>query len=98
MSGSGSREGFGSPPWDPADPASELDDTAAIPGHGTTRPSGQGKPGSGTDSGDGAGGAEQPPPARRARKRPRRRNALVELLVLGVIAVVLALIIKTYAI
>jgi signal peptidase I len=58
----------------------------------------QGEPGSGPDSGDDAGGAEQPPPTRRARKRPRRRSALVELLVLGVIAVVLALIIKTYAI
>src|SRR5580698_3136495 len=95
MSGSGSREGFGSPPWDPADPVSELEDTRAIPGPGNT---GQGEPGSGPDSGDDAGGGEQPPPARRARKRPKRRSALVELLVLGVIAVVLALIIKTYAI
>jgi signal peptidase I len=104
MSGSGSREGFGSPPWDPADPVSELEDTRAIPGHGNAgRPGqpgqpGQGEPGSGPDSGDDAGGAEQPPPTRRARKRRRRRSALVELLVLGVIAVVLALIIKTYAI
>ena len=104
MSGSGSREGFGSPPWDPADPVSELEDTRAIPGRGNAgqpgQPGqpGQGEPGSGPDSGDDAGGAEQPPPARRARKRPRRRSALVELLVLGVIAVVLALIVKTYAI
>jgi signal peptidase I len=101
MSGSGSREGFGSPPWDPADPVSELEDTRAIPGPGNAgQPgqAGQGEPGSGPDSGDDAGGAEQPPPTRRARKRPRRRSALVELLVLGVIAVVLALIIKTYAI
>ena len=104
MSGSGSREGFGSPPWDPADPVSELEDTRAIPCPGNAgqpgRPGqpGQGEPGSGPDSGDDAGGAEQPPPTRRARKRPRRRSALVELLVLGVIAVVLALIIKTYAI
>ena len=60
----------------------------------------QGEPGSGTDDGDSdaSAGAGQPPPARRGRKRRRRRNALVELLVLGVIAVVLALIIKTYAI
>jgi signal peptidase I len=85
---------------------SELEDTRAIPGRGNAgRPGqpGQGEPGSGPDSGDDAdgadaGGAEQPPPTRRARKRPRRRSALVELLVLGVIAVVLALIIKTYAI
>lgn len=101
MSGSGPREGFGSPPWDPADPVSELEDTRAIPGPGNAgQPGqpGQGESGSGPDSGDDAGGAEQPPPTRRARKRPRRRSALVELLVLGVIAVVLALIIKTYAI
>jgi signal peptidase I len=101
MSGSGSREGFGSPPWDPADRVPELEDTRAIPRRGTTgQPGqpGQGEPGSGPTSGDDPGGAEQPPPARRARKRRRRRSALVELLVLGVIAVVLALIIKTYAI
>jgi signal peptidase I len=104
MSGSGSREGFGSPPWDPADPVSELEDTRAIPGPGNAgqpgRPAqpgqpGQPGPGPGTDSGDDG----QPPPARRrARKRRKRRSALVELLVLGVIAIVLALIIKTYAI
>ena len=104
MSGSGSREGFGSPPWDPADRVSELEDTRAIPGRGNAgqpgQPGqpGQGEPRSGPDGGDGPGGAEQPPPARHARKRRRRRSALVELLVLGVIAVVLALIIKTYAI
>jgi len=100
MSGSGSREGFGSPPWDPADRVSELEDTRAIPGRGNAgQPGqpGQGEQGPGPDSG-GDGGAGQPPPARRARKRRRRRSALVELLVLGVIAVVLALIIKTYAI
>ena len=98
MSGSGSREGFGSPPWDPADSVPELEDTPAIPGRGNASQPQQGEPGSGADSGDGADGAEQSPPPRRARKRPRRRSALVELLVLIVIAVVLALIIKTYAI
>lgn len=103
MSGSGSREGFGSPPWDPADRVSELEDTRAIPGRGNAgqpgQPGqpGQGEQGSGPDSG-GDGGDGQPPAPRRARKRRRRRSALVELLVLGVIAVVLALIIKTYAI
>jgi signal peptidase I len=100
MSGSGSREGFGSPPWDPADRVSELEDTRAIPGRGNAgQPGqpGQGEQGSGPDSG-GDDGAGQPPPPRRARKRRRRRSAFVELLVLGVIAVVLALIIKTYAI
>jgi signal peptidase I len=100
MSGSGSREGFGSPPWDSADPVSELDDTRTIPGRGNAAQPGQGEAGSRADSGDDADGdgGEKPPPTGRARKRPRRRNALVELLVLGVIAVVLALIIKTYAI
>jgi signal peptidase I len=103
MSGSGSREGFGSPPWDPADRVSELEDTRAIPGRGNAdqpgQPGqpGQGEQGSGPNSG-GDGGDGQPPAPRRARKRRRRRSALVELLVLGVIAVVLALIIKTYAI
>ncbi len=105
MSGSGSREGFGSPPWDPADSVSELEDTRTIPGRGNAGQPGQGEPGSGADSGDAAGGAEngaenseKKPGTGRARKRPRRRSALVELLVLGVIAIVLALIIKTYAI
>jgi len=104
MSGSGSRGGFGSPPWDPADPVPELDDTRTLPGRGDGPQSEQRAPGSGTpdppkDGGDGAGGDdEQQPATRRPRKRRRRRNALVELLVLGVIAIVLALIIKTYAI
>ena len=37
MSGSGARDGFGSPPWDPADPVShpDLDDTQALPGLGS---------------------------------------------------------------
>jgi signal peptidase I len=36
MSGSGARDGFGSPPWDPADPVPhpDLDDTQALPGLG----------------------------------------------------------------
>ncbi len=34
MSGSGSRDGFGAPPWGPADPVPKLDDTLAIPGLG----------------------------------------------------------------
>jgi signal peptidase I len=35
MSGSGSRDGFGVPPWGPAEPAPALDETQAIPGLGT---------------------------------------------------------------
>jgi len=34
MSGSGSRDGFGSPPWDPADPVPELEETKTVPGLG----------------------------------------------------------------
>jgi signal peptidase I len=111
MSGSGSRGGFGSPPWDPADPVPERperEDTRTIPGRGNGSQPEQRGPGSGTldpagdpaeGNSDGAGGTGEPPATGRPRKRRRRRrNALVELLVLGVIAVVLALIIKTYAI
>jgi signal peptidase I len=35
MSGSGARDGYGSPPWDPADPVPDADDTQAIPGLGS---------------------------------------------------------------
>lgn len=34
MSGSGAWDGFGSPPWDPADPVPDLDETRALPGLG----------------------------------------------------------------
>jgi len=137
MSGSGSREGFGSPPWDPADPVPEPEETQTIPGLGAHsgpaaqngggprhrgaargareqdeaaahRQSGQpgpgpGTPGQGTDTADanGDGGddtSKQDGTGKGGKRRRRRRSALVELLVLGVIAVVLALVIKTYAI
>jgi signal peptidase I len=112
MSGSGSREGFGSPPWDPADPVPEPEETQTLPGLGAH--SGQAGPGPGTpgpqtgtadSNGDGGddtakqnGTAKQDGTGKGGKRRRRRRSALVELLVLGVIAVVLALIIKTYAI
>ena len=37
MTGSGARDGFGSPPWDPADPVPhpDLNDTQALPGLGS---------------------------------------------------------------
>jgi signal peptidase I len=38
MSGSGARDGYGSPPWDPADPVPDADDTQAIPGLGAVPP------------------------------------------------------------
>lgn len=122
MSGSGSREGFGSPPWGPADPVPELEDTQVLPGLGPPAAHGQlgsdagPNPGSGqADDGaagastadpgtatDGAGNAEDaggPGQGHRGhRKRRRRRSLLRELPVLIVVALVLALVIKTYAI
>jgi signal peptidase I len=166
MSGSGSRDGSGSPPWDSAEPVPELEETQTLPGlgahsgqagtagrasgsarHGAangggprhsgatqgarrqedaagyrrSEQSGQsgqsaqsersGQPGQGSgtsgpqtadtddaNGGDGGDDTSKPGDARPGRKRRRRRSALFELLVLGVIAVALALVIKTYAI
>jgi signal peptidase I len=57
MSGSGARDGYGSPPWDPADPVPDLDDTQAIPGLGVVPgPSEPAGPSGGAfGPGDGAG-------------------------------------------
>jgi signal peptidase I len=60
MSGSGARDGFGSPPWDPADPVPhpDLDDTQALPGLGSIPgPTGAGSTGAGPGGfgGPGAG-------------------------------------------
>ena len=129
MSGSGSREGFELPPWDPADPVPEPEGTqtlpglAANPGHNgsstrtaSERPDAGGPaPGSGSADPDDAGvrgdappgdhdGADDtgqpdgagPAPRQQQRRRRRPRSALVELVVLGVIAVGLALIITTF--
>jgi signal peptidase I len=119
MSGSGSREGFGSPPWDPADPVPELEDTQALPGLGAPGTRKQNGQGTGQDPvpGPSADGASDTPQAddgtaaedgedtgeqqegQPGRKRPRRRRSLLrELPVLVVVALVLALVIKTYAI
>src|SRR5580692_6130598 len=131
MSGSGARDGFGSPPWDPADPVPhpDLDDTQALPGLGSIPgPPGPG-PGSGPSgpSGDPRfgggslfdGGAPGPARANETRvdlkaavdetdaadgagdgKRDgkRRRSFWRELPVLVVVAVVLALLIKSFVI
>jgi signal peptidase I len=35
MSGSGAWDGYGSPPWEPADPVPNLDDTQVVPGLGS---------------------------------------------------------------
>ena len=64
MSGSGARDGYGLPPWDPADPVPDLDDTQAIPGLGTvpgpTEPPGHAgafRPGDGAGYGTPGGSA-----------------------------------------
>jgi signal peptidase I len=117
MSGSGSREGFGSPPRNPAERAPELEETQTLPGHGhngsSAPPAGEqqepGKPavkpetadqaGQAAASDDGDGDTAQPPGEAGPRRRPRRRRStLVELLVLAVIAVALALVIKTFVV
>ena len=132
MSSSGSREGFGSPPWDPAEPMPEPERTQVIPGlgmPGTRRPPGPGAdpgqdrghangsapPGSAANGSAANGSAppgtsqahddsdeqdteqrdDRPPPHRH---RKRRRSLLRELPILIVVALVLALVIKTYAI
>jgi signal peptidase I len=132
MSGSGSREGFGSPPWDPAEPVPGPDETQTLPGlggaPGASRNNGRGGtygpgvPGQGSTSGqvrlpssgqpptgtpggpgrdeDGAkpGDGPRKDAARPRGRRRRRRSFFRELPVLIVVALVLALVIKTYAI
>jgi signal peptidase I len=136
MSGSGARDGFGSPPWDPADPVPhpDLDDTQALPGLGSIPgpagpgsgpggPSGDprfgggslfdgGAPGSAradetrvdlkaavdeTGAADGAGGGKRDG-GKAGKDGKRRRSFLRELPVLIVVAVVLALLIKSFVI
>jgi signal peptidase I len=124
-------DGFGSPPWGPADPVPELEDTQALPGLGSIPGSGErsGRPhaGQGYDSepngqapngpgpegsplnGSGAGGRDGGPPAqpdapedkkhrKGGDKRKHRRSFWRELPVLVIVALVLALIIKSFAI
>jgi signal peptidase I len=132
MSGSGARDGYGSPPWDPADPVPhpDLDDTQALPGLGSIPgPAGPGPgpgdprfgggtlfdgaaPGSAradetrvdlkaavdeTDAADEAGGGKRDR-GKDGKDGKRRRSFLRELPVLVVVAVVLALLIKSFVI
>jgi signal peptidase I len=62
MSGSGARDGYGSPPWDPADPVPDLDETQAIPGLGAVPGPSEppGLAGGVFGPGDGAGGYGRP--------------------------------------
>jgi signal peptidase I len=86
MSGSGARDGFGSPPWDPADPVPhpDLDDTQALPGLGSIpgpAGPGPGANGSGHDydpgdlfgGGGGGGGARFGGPQRRSARADETR-------------------------
>jgi signal peptidase I len=157
MSGSGPREGFGSPPWNPADPAPGAAETRPIPGLGKRRGTGSasasGDGSAGNGGANGASGTADTPtsvdlpaigdggPARGAspngtgpngagpeagntgpesgepddaasgksrqasgaheadkKRRPKGRSFWRELPVLIVVALVLALVIKTYAI
>jgi signal peptidase I len=105
-------DGVGSPPWGPADPVPELADTQAIPGLGSIPgPGGAGDPGSDGTGADGAGGdghdggwgsTEDPAADAKGSKSgksgKRRRSFWRELPVLIVVALVLALVIKTFAI
>jgi signal peptidase I len=119
MSGSGARDGFGSPPWDPAEPVPELAATQELPGLGALPGQGQSQQGqsqqsrsqwhddSRTDppepgsSGDDTGEDDQSddfPSRASARRKHRRRSFWRELPVLIVVALVLALLIKSFAI
>ncbi len=102
MNGSGARDGA-SPPWDPADPVPDLAETPSArgrprgragrgPGDGGPGDDGPGDNGPG-DSDDGSG-LEQAPG--RGGKRRRKRSFWRELPVLIVIALVLALLIKSF--
>ena len=149
MNGSGARDGFGSPPWGPADPVPDLEDTQALPGLGSVPGPGEGSGAGGNPGGDrstfgasswpdqsswrdqsswqdrGRPGPDRQDPGLRAtraeraigdeaggqdsgdaadsdgaaaKKPAKRRRFWRELPVLVVIALVLALIIKTFAI
>jgi signal peptidase I len=95
-------DGFGSPPWGPADPVPELEDTQAIPGLGAVpRPADDPGAGAKQDSpaepesdkgnnvGEGASGGKS---------GKRRRSFWRELPVLVIVALVLALLIKSFAV
>ena len=96
MSGSGARDG-GSPPWGPADPVPDLTDTQAMPGLGEMPPQ---RPGRGAAFQAGGQGTDEDPPARPrgGQGGKRRRSFWREIPVLIVIALVLALVIKSFVV
>jgi len=95
-------DGFGSPPWGPADPVPDLDDTQAMPGLGSVPgPTRENDDGGTASDGEGPPDGEGPRDGedrngKRAGKR--RRSFWRELPVLVVVALVLALVIKAFAI
>jgi signal peptidase I len=93
MSGWGARDS-GSPPWGPAQPVPEVAETRAQPELAGPEPDRTGPDRPQPDRPQ-PEHAEQPPPAGGKRKR-RRRNFWLELLTLGAIALVLALLIKSF--
>jgi signal peptidase I len=105
MNGSGARDG-GSPPWDPADPVPELAETQTIgsgPDPDTSGSDGGTSGSSGRGGGDSAGGGADPgedgetKQVQPAGGRHRRRRRLWrEIPILVVIALVLALLIKSF--
>jgi signal peptidase I len=100
-------DGLGSPPWGPADPVpdlSDLTDTQAMPGLGSVSgpggpsgPGANGTRGAGAQGSGRAGDAGTPGPAAGGKPR-KRRSFWRELPVLVVVALVLALVIKAFAI
>jgi signal peptidase I len=107
-------DGLGSPPWGPADPVPDLKDTQAIPGLGpvpgpgaASGPAAGGPEADGTrdggswDSGTAGDAGTKQGPAAHAKKGKggkRRRSFWRELPVLVIVALVLALVIKAFAI
>jgi signal peptidase I len=99
-------DGLGSPPWGPADPVPGLRDTQAIPGLGSVPgpsepspagddPAADGKDGDGAQDDEDGNGAKD---GKGAKEGKRRRSFWRELPVLVIVALVLALVIKAFAI
>jgi signal peptidase I len=109
MSGSGAREDFGSSPWRP-DKAPEVTETRPIPGLSDAfrgaDPAGNGSTAGGATGGgttgapvsDGGEPEPEPRPAKDTSSTKGRRSFWKELPILIVVALVLAVVIKSYAI
>lgn len=90
-------DGFGSPPWGPADPVPELEDTQAIPGLGSVPgPAEPAAAGSGGGEGTGQDPQDEAQDHQGNRRGKRRRSLWRELPVLFVVALALALVIKAF--